>query len=691
MKKYFPYILLTVLVFLGYGNTFLNSFHFDDIHSILQSPWIRGLDKIPQFIFSFSHRPLLILTFNVNYAISEFNVWSYHLFNILLHLGVTLLVYRLALLIGASRGTDPGSKGVPFLAALIFALHPLNTQSVTYLSSRSSVLATLFYLLTLILLFQGVLRRQTAVCQGGFQIRPDTGASVTVGWRTYCWYFLALVCLVCGALSKEIIMTFPAMAFLFHFYFISADSFGRWLNKQKMKILLVGVLLGAGILFKYLSQGGFLPTSPTSFSAASYFLTQTFVIPLYFWKMFFPINLSIDIHFPLFTDWSRFLSYGGLATLSVYVATLALVSRAQPLVGFGMAWTLITLLPESSFVPLLDVAVEHRTYLPLVGFSIFSASFSYWLIGRLRGVPGALFATWGGIVLVLLFFAAGLVDRNAVWKDELTLWADASRKAPRLIRPYNNLGEAYDKLELYDKAIAEFKATLRINPNYVFGLSNLGNIYGKKEEYKKAAAYFEKALAVKPDYAPAHYNLAKALHKLGEPEKALEHYRNAIRDNPYFEEAYYNLAYLAFDMKLYDESIRNFLHFLGGQPKHVRAHFGLGNAYLHNRQYDLALTEYQKAIAIDPAYIFPYINTATIHMQTGEIDSAIADYNKILSLQANIAGVHKNLGLIYAQYKHDPQKALFHFEESLRLEPNQPEAAILQNSITQLRQEAGPR
>ena len=95
LKSFHPKLILITVIGLVYGNTFLNAFHFDDFPSILEKPWIRGLDKIPQFLFSFFQRPLVILSFNINYAISEFGVWSYHLFNIMFHVLATLLVYQL--------------------------------------------------------------------------------------------------------------------------------------------------------------------------------------------------------------------------------------------------------------------------------------------------------------------------------------------------------------------------------------------------------------------------------------------------------------------------------------------------------------------------------------------------------------------------------------------------------------------
>ena len=161
MKKTLPYLFLIILVCIAYGNTTQNSFHFDDIPSILEKPWVRGLDKIPDFIFSLTQRPLVILSFNINYAISEFEVWSYHIFNITLHLLVVFLVYRLGKLIQKST-TQSDTKvlnylsDMPFLAACIFAIHPLNTQAVTYISGRSSIMATVFNLASILLFIEGL-------------------------------------------------------------------------------------------------------------------------------------------------------------------------------------------------------------------------------------------------------------------------------------------------------------------------------------------------------------------------------------------------------------------------------------------------------------------------------------------------------------------------------------------------------
>ena len=685
MKKIPPVLFLSFAVLLVYGNTLFHSFHFDDIPSILEKPWIRGFDKIPQFIFSVWSRPLVILSFNINHAISGFDVWSYHAFNILFHLAAACLVYRLALQIEKvvqnkrAPSGDLGS-GVGLLSAFIFALHPLGTQSVTYISSRSTILVTLFFLAGLILFFK----------------TRENPAPATRGKRFFSGYwFWAGVCFLLGLLSKKTILTLPVMMFLFHYYFVSSESFSRWFKGQARWIALTFLPVVCALTWKQFFGGGIVSASPTAFTASSYFLTQTFVIPFeYFRKLLFPFNLNIDINFPIFSDWSIWANWLGVVTLLLYAGLCVRISRARKvsmnrrLIGFGMVWILITLLPTSSLVPLLDVAVEHRTYLPMVGFSLLMAGVLRALFNHLAK-PGSVFSKGQAVamicsILVLVFYSAGVIKRNTVWKDEISLWADAKKKSPNLVRPYNNLGEAYDKRGEYDKAISEFESALRLNPKYFFALNNLGNIYGKKKNYPKAIAYFEKALAQNTDYSPAHYNLARALHLTGKPAAAIQSYREAIRFNPYFEQAFYNLANLLLEARKPKEAISYFLRFLKMQPDHARARFGLGNAYAVQGKFDLAFAEYRQSAVLEPAFIFPQVNMANIEMQKGNVESAIEIYDRLLARDPELSGIHKNLGMIFYQFKQDVEKAAFHFKESLRLEPDQAQAAAIRSLLADL-------
>lgn len=681
MKKYTPYLILSVLNLLVYGNTLSNSFHYDDVPSILEKPWIRGLDKIPDFIFSFNHRPFLILTFNLNYAVSRFEVWSYHVFNILAHLGVVLLLYgfvRQALAYAREHSPDLADRfrSLPMVTALVFSLHPLNTQSVTYISSRSAVLATLFYLSTLILFFKGYPRK-------------GTGSGML-------YFSGALLCLVLGIFSKEIIVTLPALLFLYHYYFVSKESFAQWLARCWGWIALGAGMVAVFLIFKFGDSGLVMSGSEVIHPPSTYLLTQTFAIPFeYFPKMLFPFNLNIDVDFPVRTDWTLWSNYLGIFVLILLAVVCVVVSSINRFAGFGMAWAMITILPTSSFIPLLDMVVEHRTYLPLAGFSLVLAAgfcgLTSWL--RQQTWPGGWNPVWVyrtvGFcgLLIPLFFSAALMKRNAAWKDEVSLWSDAKKKSPNLVRPLNNLGEAYDKLGRYEEAIREFKAALRLRPTYVFGLNNLGNIYGKQKKYAEAAEYFRKALAVKPSYAPANYNLAKALHVMGKAKEAVPYYRKAVQYNPYFAEARFNLAFLELQLGMVQEAVQDFLRFIELRSDYENAYLGLGNAYARSGKFEKALAAYRKAVALKPDFMLAQTNIGLVFLQTRRFNEAIAQYEKILELQPNTPGAHKNLGLIYTRHKKDPRKAIFHFEESLRLDPNQRQANLLRGSMKAMRED----
>jgi protein O-mannosyl-transferase len=674
-------LILVSVIGLVYGNTFLNSFHFDDIPSILEKPWIRGLDRVPEFLFSFFQRPLVILSFNINYAISNFEVWSYHLFNIVFHVLATLLVYQFAQrVLEFLKEFNPRFTFFPFFAAMLFALHPLSTQSVTYISSRSSVMVTIFYLGSLILFFKG------------FKVWKETGRK---GWSHF---FGSGVCFLLGGLSKETIVTLPVMLFLFHFYFISREKFQTWFATYAKWIALLAIPSLTFVGYKQFIAGGLLSASSAHMKPATWFLTQTAVVPFeYFRKMLFPFNLNIDIDFPILNEWLQPANWLGMVVLGLFVFFWIRISTrsSKPdsfesekrCVGFGMAWILLTLMPTSSFIPLLDVAVEHRTYLPMVGFAfMFAGGFGF--LQYFLGKSAISFLSTKLIpscaVIVLLCFSSGVMIRNGDWINEVTLWADAKKKSPNLVRPYNNVGEAYDKLGKYDEAIIEFEGALKINPNYFFGLNNLGNIYGKQRKLPEAIDYFQRALEQKPDYSPAHYNLARAFHLTGKRQEAAESYRKAIKSNPYFEQAFYNLAYLAMELSQFDEAIENFKKFLVMQPNHSKAHFGLGNGLMMKGQLDLALAEYRKSAELDPSFAFPYLNIANIQMQTKNIPAAIENFEKALNINPSMPAVHLNLGMVYHQFQKNQEKALRHLKESLRLAPNQPRAESIRSLIQKM-------
>ncbi|QPJ64807.1 MAG: tetratricopeptide repeat protein [Candidatus Nitrohelix vancouverensis] len=673
MKRAAPYISLALLTLLAYANTWRHSFHFDDIPSILEKPWIRGLDKIPDFIFSFWQRPLVILSFNLNYAVSEFEVWSYHAFNIAMHIVAVFLLYRFAQLIQRLL-VEPLPSGFPFLAACLFALHPLNTQSVTYISSRSSVMATVFYLSAILFYFSRTTAKESSNAPS---LSPALGAG----------FFFAL-----GMLSKQIVVTLPAAMVLFHYFFVSRSGPSEWLRASWRWLAGGALTILAAIIYKARWGGGLVTATENDATPWAYFLIQTQVIPLeYFRKMLLPLNLSLDSDLVAGAFSLKLLP--GILILVFYIALCGwLILRKSnalaALSGFSLLWILVALAPTSSVIPLLDVMVEHRTYLPMIGFCLLASALltraASQIAATRTAIAKAAFAC--GIAALLLLLTAGTVLRNEVWKDEVTLWTDVKQKYPNHLRAINNLGSAYDKKGDYENAIKELKSALALNPNYVQALSNLGNIYGKQRKFQESIPIFEKVIQLDPSYAPAHYNLAKARDLTGNKQAAAESYRLAIKHNPYFEEAYFNLGFILLDLRQPDEAIKNFKAFLEMQPRNAKAYFGLGNAHMLKNDVEAAIAAYQQSAAADPDFLSPHINAGSLQIQRGNIDDALATFLKLAERHPKIGGVQKNLGIIYLQFKNQPEKAIPHFEAYLRLEPNAGDSAALRQLVNEMKQ-----
>ena len=232
-------------------------------------------------------------------------------------------------------------------------------------------------------------------------------------------------------------------------------------------------------------------------------------------------------------------------------------------------------------------------------------------------------------------------------KEKTLLYANKAVKISPTLAGYNNLATTYTLLGLYDEAMLNFKKVLEINPRSATAYYNLGHIYIKRKDYEEGINFYQKAVEQKPDYLEAYYNLGITYEALNKPLKATVYYQKA----------------LALD------------------PQNMLAHFGLGNAFLKSNQAELALLEYKEAINLNPEHIPSYANMGTVQMQLGMFNQGRATFEAILSKKPSIAKIHKYLGIIHAQMKESPDKAIFHLQESLRLAPNQPEAAQIKLMI----------
>jgi hypothetical protein len=367
------FAVLAVLILAVYSNTFTASFHFDDDAAIAENPGIKRVSWDTVNGLLRSNRPIVNLSLMLNYALGGMNVVGWHIFNTALHIANSWFVYLLFLWTLTAPGlkqrfADPVASRMAFFGALLFAVHPIQTESVTYIISRTELLASFFYLGTFLFFIRGT----------------RTGS--------FWYYVAAFISSLCAMGSKEWAVTLPAMLLLYDYLFIAGGELktlaGRW--KAHLLMMLPWGLL-AYIYVTYIAgstSAGFSISGQKGITPWTYLLTSFNVIWTYIRLLFLPINQNLDYDYPVAKTLLE------LPTLLSFLGHLAVTGTAfwlykkkgQALIPFGIAWFYITLSPTQSFVPILDVIFEHRIYLPSIGFFLafitgYELCFLWW-VGR---------------------------------------------------------------------------------------------------------------------------------------------------------------------------------------------------------------------------------------------------------------------------------------------------------------------
>ncbi len=526
-------LFIALVALLAYSNTFNASFHFDDSRNIVANTLIRDFSSFIDPSTAREHpfygelrlRPVGLFTFALNYKLHGLDVTGFHVLNLLIHMGNGFLVYFFVLTtFKTPKMQAPAADGpahgdaqpdyrryIAFFAALLFVSHPIQTQAVTYIVQRFTSLCTMFYLAAL-----------TAYAWSRLsQLRHRR----VFGWTLHV---LALAFTVLAMKTKEISFILPFALLLYELMFFGGTSESP---RRRFGPLLPFVLTFAVIPLSaidlgdesrpVLSQLAERSTILTSMSRKDYFLTQLTVIPVYMRLIFFPTGQNLDHDHPVYTELldARVIlsSLSILFVLLIGIWSLRLSRREDRrwrLVAFGIFWFFLTLLPESSIIPIVDVIFDHRVYPPSVGAFLAIASGVLLLEAKLRAKrPRArkvLLLVFSGVVLAL---SMATFARNAVWRDEVTLWEDVVRKSPHKARARNTLGSAYLDTGRLDRAFEELHKTLEIDPRYWAAHVNLGTCW-----MMAARAVFQET--------------GSADRALDPVEKAIASYRYALDLNP---------------------------------------------------------------------------------------------------------------------------------------------------------------
>lgn len=521
--------LMLLLGVFAYSNSFDVPFQFDDTMTVPQNPTIKDISNVPSFFAGksgpFASRPLMLATLSLNYYFGGLNTTGYHAVNLALHIINAILLYFLVLLTGRHLGyKEEEARLASIFSALLFTLHPLQTEGVTYIISRSVLFSATFYLLGTILFLKAV----TAESKRGLYISGLFAASLL------------------GMGSRENFATFPIALILYDLLFISElkprKALTHW--RAYLPAFLSLVYLGHLLMNNTYDRPADYPGE--SIPALQYVFTQFKVHWTYLRLSIFPVNQTVDYDYPLAKipfELPVLLSALGYAGLCAGVLSLA---RRRPVVSFSIAWYLLILAPISFGVAVLDlrlgdVLLEHRAYLPNAGLFALAGSGAVYLSKRLKAHGSeALIAS----LVLFLVLATLTYSRNAAWHNETSLWSDVIAKAPGKARGYNNIAMAYQGREMSEEALKNFKLAIEREPNYTLAHFNMGSIYGKLGRLDEAEESLLKAVTLQPNYSHAHNNLGSVYLLKGDLEKAEGHFKLAIHYRPDNYEAYRNLALL---------------------------------------------------------------------------------------------------------------------------------------------------
>ena len=512
------FLLLAILATLIYSNTFSASFHLDDTQNIVENSQIKNLSNLLDLSGS---RYVGFLFFSFNYRIGQLNVFGYHLVNLLIHITNSFLVYCLVLMLlrippppltpHSSRLTV--ASGIAIATSVLFAVHPIQTQAVTYIVQRFASLATLFYLLSLFLYLKWRLAEQTS--------RPRS-----------LYYAGALLCTVVAMKTKEISFTLPFILLL-----VEAIFFRSLTRRQCIALIPFLLTLPIIPLSSRPEQYGDAKTGfalqTTDISRWDYLFTQFRVVMTYLRLLLFPVHQNLDYDYPISHSlleprvFFSFLFLLALLTLSLYLLfRQPWPSHASRLAAFGILWFFLTLSIESSIIPIQDVIFEHRLYLPSVGFLLsFVSGGSLVISGLMRRWRVVGLIAIGVLVIIL---SVATYQRNLIWKDELSLWTDVVQKSPNKARGHNNLGVAYQMQGRIDEAIQEYKTALTLKSDYADPHNNLGFAYQGLGRLDEAIQEYKTALTLNPQYTKAYSNLGFAYLEQGRIPEALSAFKGRL-------------------------------------------------------------------------------------------------------------------------------------------------------------------
>jgi tetratricopeptide (TPR) repeat protein len=717
-------IVLALAIALVYGRALDVPFVFDDDITITKNDSIKSLWPLigtgehhgplnPPRPLPTTGRPLVNLTFAINYYFGKLNPSGYHAFNVVLHFLSTMLLWaivRRTLRLPYFAGRFNASASWLALAvSLIWALHPLQTESVIYATQRTELMVGFFYLATMYCSLR---------YWDSLDALPSSGRKKLgrVGWLS-----LAVLACLCGMASKQVMASAPLMVLLFDRTFIS----GSLANALRRSYPLYAGLASTWLLLFVLNR-----TNPYTGSAGFdlgvpnyiWWLTQTKVVLMYLKLAVWPWPLLLHYQLEFLTSLANSWTYVVLLAF-IGIGTVWLLWRNNP-IGYLGTFVFAILAPTSVVPIVTEMAAERRMYLPLAALSAIFIVGGYWLAQRVRIKPRSrirensqesetlqtrlrLSATLKlllvGLPVVLLAVLFGLISatRLSAYRDEVSMWRDVVRDQPKNWMAHNSLGALLTRVggrassdqsrqvaigampvqpsgqadrsstvtdPRLEEGISELRTAVQLNPGDVDALSNLAAALAHAGQYKESIDSYHRALQMEPTRSQLHADLGIALLNAGQLPQAIEELQLAVTQKPDDAVSLENLGQALMLAGRFADAIDYLKRAVALKPEYAFYHENLGSALAKNGQIPQAIEQYERALQLNPDQVATHNNLGMMLAATGDNKKAIDHFERALQIFPNYADAHFNLADLLERDGQQP-KAIEHYRVGLQLRP----------------------
>ncbi len=643
-KNLFVIVIIAIVALIQYSNSFETSFQLDDYHTIIKNKQIGNYAKylkIDSWKRPIYNRQISNLTFSFNYSIGNLDLFGYHLFNIIIHIINSVLVFLLVrklflTSIVASSRLKNQSFNISLFTVLLFAVHPVQVQAVTYITQRMVSLAVMFYLLSVLFYITGRLE---------------------ISKRKNVFFILSFFSFILGVYSKEIIFSLPLALIAIEFFFLRDND---KVNKKYI-LILTTITIAAAIIF-FIIYG--IPKQAKAPDQLSYLLTQLYCQVIYFRLLFLPYGQHLYYNIPILDSIFDLRVLLGITVLLVLLFTVYKTFRNHRLISFGIIWFYITLSIESSFFPLKFSFFEYRLYPAVIGYTLVLAASFYLFKEKIKPVVMQLILSF--IVMVYGYLT---YQHNKVWKDPVTLWTNNVEQSPNNKEAHKNLGiELMMKNRMRDAYIS-FTKSIELDSNFAEPYAHRAVIINQQPTFE--SALYDANMAIKLDSAkPLYYNnRGYVYHSAGIYNEAIEDFQKAIKLGTLYDNAIKNLSVAHYFIGNFHEALLHANRSIELDSTKEEYFNNRGNIFFALNRFNDAEKDFYKALAIKPDYPKALNNIGVVKLKQNLIDEAILFFTRTINYDSGFVDSY-----FYRAYcfllKSNKQAAYYDLTQCIQLSPN---------------------